>query len=558
MDKAKKKNIRKIIALCCVAAVVILLAAMPLLTRRPELADGPQASILSGTVETNTIETILVGGGTLAEEEAVAITVPAGVKLAAYAVNNGDAVTVGDIIAYVDPVTTMTAITQVQETLELLSQRIEAASDEEMAGNVISYAGGTVKILYAQEGDSVLDVMLEHGALAVLSLDGLMAVEFETESTLSAGETVTVTFFDGTTVTGQVKSNLSGAMIVTVEDDDYAPGEAVTVTDTDGNTLGSGELYINNPWNATAYAGIVLEIAVAEMDVVASGDTLMTLTNTGTSVTWQQLVSQRQEYEALMQELFALYQTEVITAPCDGVISGIDPDGTQLLENAQTETQDSTVSSGTNGGISGGISGGMSGSMGSFPQGGMGQPTEQELYDLTTAQIAAVTQQNTMTLSITVDELDILKLKIGQDAWITVDAITGKQFTATITDIGNNGANNGGNSKFTVQLRLDRAENMLSGMNATATITLQSTGGAASVPVAALVENGAETVIYTGYDEESGALLNPVVVTLGVSDGENVQILSGLAEGATYYYAYYDTLYISNAPNMGGGFPFGR
>ena len=56
----------------------------------------------------------------------------------------------------------------------------------------------------------------------------------------------------------------------------------------------------------------------------------------------------------------------------------------------------------------------------------------------------------------------------------------------------------------------------------------------------------------------SGTLTDPVVVTLGVSDDENVQILSGLEDGATYYYAYYDTLFISNIPSMGGGSFFGR
>ena len=39
-------------------------------------------------------------------------------------------------------------------------------------------------------------------------------------------------------------------------------------------------------------------------------------------------------------------------------------------------------------------------------------------------------------------------------------------------------------------------------------------------------------------------------MTVGMSDGENVQILSGLKEGDTFYYAYYDTLVISNIPDL--------
>ena len=47
-------------------------------------------------------------------------------------------------------------------------------------------------------------------------------------------------------------------------------------------------------------------------------------------------------------------------------------------------------------------------------------------------------------------------------------------------------------------------------------------------------------------------------VTVGVSDGETVQILDGITQGQTYYYAYYDTLEISYTPDFGGMGMFGR
>lgn len=43
-----------------------------------------------------------------------------------------------------------------------------------------------------------------------------------------------------------------------------------------------------------------------------------------------------------------------------------------------------------------------------------------------------------------------------------------------------------------------------------------------------------------------------------VYDGETVEILEGLAQGQTYYYAYYDTLEISFTPDFGRGGLFGR
>ena len=706
MDKARKKNIWRIIVLVCAACVVALLAAMPLIAKQDDAEDGPKASILSDTVSTGSINTELIGGGTLADDDAVTIALPSAVKLKEFLVTNGDAVTEGTAIATVDRITVMTAIAQVQETLEYLSEQIEEASNTDSEQSVAALAGGIVKILYTAEGDSVQSVMLEHGALAVLSLDGLMAVDLETESTLPVGTAVTVTLSDGTAVSGKITKNLAGEMTVTLEDDSYAVNDPVQVNAEDGTTIGSGELYIYSPWNATAYAGTVKSVKVGVGEKLRAGKTIMVLEDVGYSAAYRQLISQRQKYEELMLELFKMYQTETITAPCDGVVSGIDKNSVPLLANTQEFTisllvnapdgNDETVytnfaakvvsamdgqwnlmvnpapqdvtdykdlsgvsvqdaemtqeasltadipvyvlvkgdwkqtdaragdliliafdeastpvwavriadgespvpdateppteepsappteiptepsipndptipsqpsnpetpANPSNPGFpsGGGSWGDMSGSgmdSGFIPD----QEPAFELYGLDMAQIAAVTPQDTMTLEITIDEMDIKALQLGMTAQVKIVALGGEKHTATITEIGNTGANNGGNSKYTVELTMDRAANMLSGMNATATIVLYTVNDVLMIPADALVENGNQTIVYTGYDEETKTLLDPVTVKLGSSDGENVEILEGLAAGQTYYYAYYDTLEISFTPDFGGGgFMFG-
>ena len=700
MDKARKKNIKRIIALVCVVCVVALLAAMPLIAKQDPEEDGPKASILSGSVTTGSINTELIGGGTLTEEDAVTISVPAAVKLTEFLVSNGQTVTEGTPIAAVDRVTVMTAISQVQETLEYLSEEIEDAGDVSTTEKVNALAGGTVKILYAEKGESVQSVMLEHGALAVLSLDGLMAVDLETESALAVGTAVTVILSDGTEVSGKIAKNLAGEMTVTVADDGYTVDDQVQVTAEDGTTLGSGQLYIYSPWNATAYAGTVDSIKVSVGDKLSAGKTLMVLSDVGYSATYRQLIAQRQEYEELMLDLFKMYQTETITAPCDGVVSGIDKDSVQLLSdngqgfvlsflsNAPNGNDDiqyanyvgKVTAVGQNGwsllinsqpisitnymdmsgvpmdeaamtrvctypdtpaeepsvpeegvpseeeatqddpagenpappteapgapqlqtvpvyelvngawqqiafsSVGAGdillFAADQSGEFvwivrikkannepsmpsGGFPSGNMGgyvQTPEPEFepYSLDVAEIAVVTPQDTMTLEITIDELDIKALQVGMTAHVKIDALGGEKYTAIITEIGNTGTNNGGNSKYTVELTMDRAENMLSGMNATATIVLSTVRDVLTIPADALVEQGNQIVVYTGYDEETETLLDPVSVKVGCSDGETVEILEGLANGQTYYYAYYDTLEISFTPDFGGGgFMFG-
>ena len=334
------KKTKKITAWIVIAVMVLLFATMPLLANKQQKEHGPKASILSGTAEIGNVNSEVIGGGTLAEEDAVSISVHSSVKLKKYLVSNGESVKSGQPIASVDKVTVMDAITKVQETLDYLAEEIEKESEKETEGKIVALAGGTVKILYAEKGKSVQDIMLEHGSLAVLSLDGLMAVDITTESNLSANSKVNVVLSNGTTVSGKVQSNLAGKMIITIKDNAYSVGESVQIMAEDGTEIGSGDLYIFSPWNATAYAGTIDSIKVSKGDSVDAGDILIKLKDTGYTATYSQLVSKRQAYEELMMDLFEMYQTEVVTADCDGVVFGIDKENSQLLSaNEQAATR---------------------------------------------------------------------------------------------------------------------------------------------------------------------------------------------------------------------------
>lgn len=48
--------------------------------------------------------------------------------------------------------------------------------------------------------------------------------------------------------------------------------------------------------------------------------------------------------------------------------------------------------------------------------------------------------------------------------------------------------------------------------------------------------------VYTAYDEREDSLSGLVEVETGVSDGEVVEILSGLSLGDSFYYRYADTV----------------
>ena len=98
---------------------------------------------------------------------------------------------------------------------------------------------------------------------------------------------------------------------------------------------------------------------------------------------------------------------------------------------------------------------------------------------------------------------------------------------------------------------------MLAGMSASAVLPLYEKMDVLTLPAAALNDLGGKTVVYTALDKKTGEPSNPVEVECGISDGETVEILSGLASGDTVYYSYYDSLEESDAVETAGRFDIG-
>ncbi len=173
-------------------------------------------------------------------------------------------------------------------------------------------------------------------------------------------------------------------------------------------------------------------------------------------------------------------------------------------------------------------------------------------YGVDETTLLAITPQDTMTLEITVDEMDILSVEVGQEATITLDAFPGQSFTGTVTSINESGSNSGGSSKYTAIITMDREDGMLAGMNASAKITLSTTEDVLIVPETALLEEDGATYVYTTYDEETDTLGGLIEVTIGTSDGTNVEITSGLEEGDTYCYSVLDVVNYSSSFSSSG------
>lgn len=141
-----------------------------------------------------------------------------------------------------------------------------------------------------------------------------------------------------------------------------------------------------------------------------------------------------------------------------------------------------------------------------------------------------------MLMSISVDELDINSVSVGQSAEVTLDALEGETFSGTVSEVNNTASSSGsGSAKYTVYVTIPREDSMKEGMSASVTIAIEEADNVLTIPVNALQERGSRTYVYTEADDE-GNLSGEVEVATGLSDGDNVEITEGLSEGDTVYY----------------------
>lgn len=193
-------------------------------------------------------------------------------------------------------------------------------------------------------------------------------------------------------------------------------------------------------------------------------------------------------------------------------------------------------SAGASGNASGAMSGSTAGSSSSSTSTSSSTTSSTDTNtELTSA--FSIASGDEMTLTVNVDEMDILSIETGQKATVTFDAIENKEYEGEITSIDKNGTTSNGTTKYPVEITVTKEDSMMSGMNASVTITTSEVSDALLVPAAAVTEEGNTSYVYTEKDSKTGELSGKIEVQTGDTDGTNIVITSGLSEGDTIYYS---------------------
>lgn len=545
-DMKRKHPIRRFILLLLATALVAGLAALPMLTADRNSQED-SASILEASAERRDLESALYYGAPLETDQSQAVTVPYGVNVTEFLAANGDTVSQNAPMARVDSVSVMNAVLQVQESLETIASRLKQVRTNITPGVITVDDSGELcvdgkKIDESKRSDYLQFIALseQHREYEQLLLElfllyqddmvtapcgGLVSDVDKTKLVeLSASAEARLVFLAANTPTGEDDEKeyyCYVGKIEKIEDGSWllrrgAEGIVTDFLDLSGMDMTlTGELGIFDPSYAAVFRhdGESWNLATPQ-----AGDMVLIVGN----APWILIIGSS--------------QPEVP----DPSTEPTEPEPTEPTPSEPDMTEPTEPSQKPSGGIGGGSMGG------GMPSGSSSGSTD-SLYSTEKIQLAAVTPMQTMYITLSVDEMDISLLRLGMTAEVTFEALPGQKFSAEITELSQFGETGDGSSKFQVKLELPCQENMLPGMNAKVKIPLETRADCLTVPVAALTEQGNQTLVYTGYDEKNQVLTIPCPVETGLSDGEYVQILSGLSEGQTIWYRYYDQLVISNA-----------
>lgn len=186
-------------------------------------------------------------------------------------------------------------------------------------------------------------------------------------------------------------------------------------------------------------------------------------------------------------------------------------------------------------------------------------------------EIVRVANLSNMEVVVDVNENDIVKVNIGDSTIVEVDAYLKRQFKGVVTEISNSaveGLTADQVTNFKVKVRIledsykdlleDRPENyspFRPGMTATVDIITRRRNNAIGVPISAIViKNDTSSNAQPGRAPansnqkfetvfvKEGNLAKLRVVTTGIQDDRNIEIISGLSEGETVITGPYNTV----------------
>lgn len=502
LKKLLKGKKRKCLALLLVAAIVAgILAARGLGGQEA----SAEASYQTATVEKRDITRSLSSSGTLQPADSYTVSTLVSGEILSDTFKEGDQVVEGQLLYTLDSSSASNSQTQAKNSYTQAQTNYKQAVEAKYPTADMS---GTVSEVYVKNGDTVsagTELMRIVGDNNIY-LTGLFPYASPSDFYVGQTATIYINGFAGTTtgtvtaVSSSTVTTSTGLQAVSVQVKAANPG-LVTADYTASIYIGSYSSYGQTSINLSASSVVTAEasgkvtgLSWLAGDTISEGQRICTITGDSVDNSIENAKISMENAQSSLENAQETLDDYSITAPISG------------------EVVTKTAKAGDK------IEGGSDGTL-------------CVIYDLSYLE---------MTMSI--DELDISDVAVGQEVQITADAVEGTTYTGVVTKVSVAGTTSGGITTYPVTVRIDETEGLRPGMNVDAEIILESAEDVLAIPSGAV--NRGNTVLITAdspsaanaVDQEAPEGYVYVEVETGISDDSYTQVLSGLQEGDTVAY----------------------
>lgn len=504
------------------AAVGLAAAGVYRYQAKAAFQGGEETRQRTAQVERRSIVSSLSSSGSLSPKDTYNITSLVSGDVVTADFEEGDQVTEGQILYVIDASSKETELNSAQHSVERAQESYDLAVEEyeqvlsDYSGNTYkSTETGFVKTLYVKAGDKV------NGGtkLADICNDRVMKLKLPFLSTdaagIGAGNQAVITMSDtGEQIVGTVTavSNMEGTM-------------------TGGRLVRYVTIQVDNPGglttesSATAQVGEFLCAQEGTFEPVL--DTVMTADISGTVEIGAMLVNEG-DYVGKGGSFFRMTDKTA-----ENLIRTYKNSMDQALENLESSqskldtTQDSFENYTITAPISGTVITKNIKAGDKISAGGNSAVTLAVIYDL-----------SELTFEMSVDELDVKSVKVGQTVEVTADAFEGQAFSGTVTNVSLASSYSNGVTNYPVTVTLDTAKELLPGMNVDGNIILEEAKDTLVIPVDSLMRGNRVYVKDDSVQESDGQVpagFRAVEVETGLINDDYVEITGGLTEGEEVY-----------------------
>ena len=535
----KKKAGKKKLAVGCAVIAVLIIGGAIFLQRRQQAASTESQAQRTAVAARQDITSTLSASGSLSAKDSYTVTSLVEGEVLSADFEEGDQVTEGQVLYQIDSSSMESQVTSAQNSLQRAQDDLADAqadyneAQSKFSGNTYkSTRSGYIRNLYIEAGDRV------------------------------SGGTTVADIYDDTTMKLKVPFLSADAAAI-------APGTECTVTLTDTGEMLTGTVTSVSNMDETITGGRIVRyvhvqvtnpggLTTSHMAVVTVGD--MTCVEEGafepsveTTMTAEDLDSTVEIEAVLVSE--GDYVTEgtplfsMTASSADRMMrnykSSVDS-AQQQVENAQNSIE-STQDTYDNYTITAPISGQVI-----VKNVNAGETITRDSSSETA--LAIIYDLSELTFEMSIDEMDIQSVEVGQKVQVVADAFEGQTFTGTVTNVSINGSYSNGVTNYPVTVTLDDAGDLIPGMNVTGTIILDEATDVLAIPADSLMRGNRVYVKDPSAEAEPGvpAGFRSVEVETGLISDEYVEITSGLSEGDEVYVDESSTDSSASMMPMGG------